>query len=136
AHRTHSLGLTQVVLTNALLRALAAIAAVATDNMWIAVPAVVVMGFCASVAGIGMQTLIQLATDRSMRGRVMGLYGLIFRGAPAVVVLGAGLVSAHRGLRWPVFIGALLVIAVWLWTYLARERIAAAMEAHDAGTVA
>jgi MFS family permease len=71
-----------------------------------------------------------------MRGRVMGLYGLIFRGAPAVGALGAGLVSAHLGLRWPVFIGALLVIAVWLWTYLARDRIAAAMEAHDAGTVA
>ena len=46
------------------------------------------------------------------------------------------LVSAHLGLRWPVFIGALLVIAVWLWTYLARDRIAAAMEAHDAGSVA
>ena len=35
------------------------------------------------------------------------------------------------------FVGpALLVIAVWLWTYLARDRIAAAMEAHDAGSVA
>ena len=131
AHRAHSSGLTLVVLTNSLLSALATIAAIASDNMWVAVPAVVVMGFCASVAGIGMQTMIQLATDRSMRGRVMGLYGLIFRGAPAVGALGAGLVSAHLGLRWPVFIGALLVIAVWLWTYWSRERIAAAMEAHD-----
>jgi len=136
AHRPHSVGLTQVVLANSLLSGLAAIAAIATDNIWIAVPSVVVMGFGASVAGIGMQTMIQLATDRTMRGRVMGLYGLIFRGAPAVGALGAGLVSAHLGLRWPVFIGALLVIAVWLWTYLSRERIAAAMEAHDAGSVA
>jgi len=136
AHRTHSVGLTRVVLATALVSALATIAAIASDNLWIATPAVVVMGFCASVAGIGMQTMIQLATDRSMRGRVMGLYGLIFRGAPAVGALAAGLVSAHLGLRWPVFIGALLVIAVWLWTYLARDRIAAAMEAHDAGSVA
>jgi MFS family permease len=136
AHRSHSVGLTQVVLTNALVSGLAAIAAISSDKMWIAVPSVVVMGFSASVAGIGMQTMIQLATDRNMRGRVMGLYGLIFRGAPAVGALGAGLVSASLGLRWPVFIGALLVIAVWLWTYLARERIATAMEAHDAGSVA
>jgi MFS family permease len=136
AHRSHSLGLTHVVLMNSLLSGLAAIAAIASDKMWIAVPSVVVMGFSASVAGIGMQTLIQLATDRSMRGRVMGLYGLIFRGAPAVGALAAGLVSAHLGLRWPVFIGALLVIAVWIWTYLARDRIAAAMETHDAGSVA
>lgn len=136
AHRSHSVGLTQVVLTNALVSGLAAMAAISSDKMWIAVPSVVVMGFSASVAGIGMQTMIQLATDRNMRGRVMGLYGLIFRGAPAVGALGAGLVSASLGLRWPVFIGALLVVAVWLWTYLARERIATAMEAHDAGSVA
>ena len=136
AHRSHSIGLTRVVLATALVSALATIAAIASDNLWIATPAVVVMGFCASVAGIGMQTLIQLATDRSMRGRVMGLYGLIFRGAPAVGALAAGLVSTHLGLRWPVFIGALLVVAVWLWTYLARDRIATAMEAHDAGSVA
>jgi predicted MFS family arabinose efflux permease len=136
AHRSHSVGLTQVVLTNALVSGLAAIAAISSDKMWIAVPSVVVMGFSASVAGIGMQTMIQLATDRNMRGRVMGLYGLIFRGAPAVGALGAGLVSASLGLRWPVFIGALLVVAVWLWTYLARDRIATAMEAHDAGSVA
>jgi MFS family permease len=134
AHRPHSIGLTQVVLTNALVSGLAAIAAVTSDKMWLAVPSVVVMGFSASVSGIGIQTMIQLATDRSMRGRVMGLYGLIFRGAPAVGALGAGLVSTHLGLRWPVFIGALLVVGVWLWTYLARERIAAAMEAHEVGT--
>jgi MFS family permease len=128
AHRTHPSGLTHVVLTNSLLSALATIAAIGSDKMWFAVPAVVVMGFCASVAGIGMQTLIQLATDRRMRGRVMGLYGLIFRGAPAVGALSAGLVSAHLGLRWPVFIGALLVIAVWLRTFFGRKRIVAALE--------
>ena len=66
-----------------------------------------------------------------MRGRVMGLYGLIFRGAPAVGALGAGIASAHFGLRWPVFFGALLVIAVCFWTYLSRDRIAAAMENQD-----
>jgi predicted MFS family arabinose efflux permease len=65
-----------------------------------------------------------------MRGRVMGLYGLIFRGAPAVGALGAGIASAHLGLRWPVVIGALLVVAVWIWTWMARERIAAALESH------
>jgi MFS family permease len=66
-----------------------------------------------------------------MRGRVMGLYGLIFRGAPAVGALAAGLASAHFGLRWPVFFGALLVIAVGLWTYLSRARIAAALETRE-----
>jgi MFS family permease len=96
-----------------------------------AVPAVVVFGFCMSTAGIAIQTLVQLAADRSMRGRVMGLYGLIFRGAPSVGALSAGLASAHFGLRLPVFFGALLVIAVGGWTYLRRDRITAALETRD-----
>jgi MFS family permease len=129
--RGSSAGLTWIVLAGALIGSLATIVAIATDRMWVAVPAVTVFGFCMSTSGIAIQTLIQLATDRTMRGRVMGLYGLIFRGAPAVGALGAGLASAHFGLRWPVFFGALMVIAVWLWAFLARERIAASLESPD-----
>lgn len=129
--RARASGLTGIALWSALIGALATIAAIATERLWLAVPAVVVFGFCMSVCGIAVQTLIQLASDRSMRGRVMGLYGLIFRGAPAVGALAAGLASAHFGLRWPVFFGALLVIAVWLWTYLSRDRISAALETKE-----
>jgi predicted MFS family arabinose efflux permease len=127
-HRAHSAGLTRVALGSSLIGALAATAAIATERLWVAVPAVIVFGFCTSVSGIAVQTLIQLASARNMRGRVMGLYGLIFRGAPAVGALTAGIASAHFGLRLPVLFGALLVIAVWLWTFRSRERITAAME--------
>jgi predicted MFS family arabinose efflux permease len=61
----------------------------------------------------------------------MGLYGLIFRGAPAIGALAAGLASTHFGLRWPMVFGALLVIAVCIWTYCGRERIAAALPIGD-----
>jgi MFS family permease len=117
-----------ITLAAAVITALAATAAVATENLWLALPAVVVFGFAMSSAGIASQTLVQLASDRSMRGRVMGLYGLIFRGGPAIGALGAGLVSVQLGLRWPVVIGAVLVIAAWLWAYLRRDRIAAALQ--------
>ncbi len=127
-HRAHAAGLTYIALASALAGALAAIAAVATESMWVAVPAVAVFGFCMSTSGIAIQTLIQLAAGRSMRGRVMGLYGLIFRGAPAIGALAAGVASAHFGLRWPVFFGALMVIAVGLWTWRSRARIAAALQ--------
>jgi MFS family permease len=126
-HRAHASDLTWVALGSSVGGALAAMMAIATDRLWLAVPAVAVVGFCTSVAGIAIQTLIQLAADRGMRGRVMGLYGLIFRGAPAIGALAAGFASAHFGLRWPVFFGALLVVAVCLWTYRSRERIAVAL---------
>ena len=126
-HRAHATNLVAVTLATTLGQALSAIAIIATDRLWLAVPAVVAYGFCVSAAGIASQTLVQLASDRHMRGRVMGLYGLIFRGGPSIGALGAGIISVHLGLRWPVVIGAVLLAAAWLWTYIIRDRIAAAM---------
>jgi predicted MFS family arabinose efflux permease len=128
--RAHKAGLVWVALGGSLASAGAALLAIATDRLWLAIPALALFGFAMSTSGIAIQSLIQLASDRSMRGRVMGLYGLIFRGAPAVGALAAGIASAHFGLRWPVIFGALLVAVVWLWTWLNRARIAAALAAH------
>ena len=127
-HRVHSSGLIRIALGSSAVGALAAMAVVATDRLWAALPALFIFGFAMSAAGIAIQTLIQLASARNMRGRVMGLYGLIFRGAPAVGALAAGVLSAHVGLRWTAFFGALLVVATWLWCYLVRERITSTME--------
>jgi predicted MFS family arabinose efflux permease len=130
-HRAHTSNLMAVTLAAALGSALTAIAAIVTDHLWFAVPAVVAYGFCSAAAGIASQTLVQLASNRNMRGRVMGLYGLIFRGGPAIGALSAGIISVQLGLRWPVFIGAVMVMAAWLWAYLRRDRIAAALRAPD-----
>jgi MFS family permease len=126
-HRAHAANLMTITLASAFGSALAAAASISTENLWLALPAVIVFGFCMSSAGIASQTLVQLASDRSMRGRVMGLFGLIFRGGPAIGALAAGALSLRLGLRWPVVIGALLVLAAWLWAYFRRDRIAAAL---------
>lgn len=126
-HRADASKLIWVALGCSLATALSAAVVVAIDNLWMAVPALVAFGFSLSAAGIAIQTAIQLASDRNMRGRVMGLYGLIFRGAPAVGALVAGIASEHFGLRWPIVFGAALVLVVTVWTYLGRERIAAAL---------
>jgi predicted MFS family arabinose efflux permease len=120
--------LIRVALSSSLAGALAAMVVVATDNLWAALPALFIFGSAMAASGIAIQTLIQLASAHDMRGRVMGLYGLIFRGAPAIGALGAGILSAYVGLRWTVFFGALLVVAIWLWFFLVRKRIAAALE--------
>ena len=78
-----------------------------------------------STAGIATQTLIQVATERSMRGRVMGLYGLIYRGSPSLGALWAGMAASHFGFRWPVLAGALLVMVVCAWTFTGLERMIA-----------
>ena len=81
-HSGHSSRLTIVAIGSSLVAALGAIAVSATTSMWLAVPAIAAFGFGVSSAGIAIQALIQLASDRKMRGRVMGLYGLIFEVRP------------------------------------------------------
>ena len=126
--RAHASNLVQIAVASSMLGAVAIVAAIATNTMWVAIPAVAIVGLCTSIAGIAIQSSIQLATDHAMRGRVMGLYGLIFRGAPAVGALAAGAAAAYFGLRLPIILGALLVLCAGLWTYLDRERIAAAVK--------
>jgi predicted MFS family arabinose efflux permease len=52
-----------------------------------------------------------------MRGRVLSLFGLIFRGGPALGALIIGVASEAFGLQAPLAIGALvgLLAAVFLW---------------------
>ncbi|MBM3526612.1 MAG: MFS transporter [Alphaproteobacteria bacterium] len=126
-HRAHDSNMLAVTLATTVVSVFAIFAAIATESMWIAVPAMIVFGFCNSTSGIASQTLVQLASDRAMRGRVMGLYGLIFRGGPSIGALAAGAATTYFGLRWPVFVGALLVLVAALWTLLRRARIETAL---------
>ncbi len=105
----------------------AMMAGTARRRLSVAIPAIMLFGFCVSSAGIAIQTLVQLGADRGMRGRVMGLYGLIFRGAPAIGGLMAGAASTYFGLRWPVVLGGLLVLAACAWTWRIRAQIEAAL---------
>ncbi len=100
-----------------------------TARFWIALPCLAVAGFGLVVSGIGAQTLVQSAVDAAMRGRVMALYGMIFRGGPALGALIMGLFSEQFGLRLPVAAGALLCTVYWLWARLRQPVVAERLEA-------
>jgi predicted MFS family arabinose efflux permease len=130
-HRSQSLDLVLVAILTTVGGAVAAIGVAATGIVWLAVPFVAAFGFCLSSAGIAIQTIVQLSSDRAMRGRVMGLYGLIFRGAPSLGALAAGIASVHFGLRVPVIVGAVIVIATAAWTYSKHAKIDAVLPRPD-----
>ena len=90
-------GLTTIALGNTLVLALALLAFVASDRWWIALPALAVLGACMVITGVGTQTLLQLSVAGSMRGRVLSLYGIIFRGGPAIGALIMGIASERAG---------------------------------------
>ena len=128
ARRRGNRGLTGIALTSALMTALAIAGLATTDRFPVAVAAVTVAGIMMVVTGVSTQTLLQLGVDGAMRGRVLSLYGIIFRGGPAVGALIMGTVSEATGLRWPLAGGALIAMAVWAWLLRHRRRIAATLE--------
>lgn len=121
-------GLTTVTLTSPLVLAGALLVFVAGGSLWLALPALFVAGFAMVCGGVGTQTLLQLSVEGALRGRVMSLYGLIFRGGPALGALAMGALSELVGLRWPLAGGALLAALACGAVWLRRARLTAALE--------
>ena len=86
------------------------------------------MGCATPMHGISIQTLLQNASSPAMVGRVLSLWGMITRAAPAVGALVYGIAAEFAGLQAPVLIGCVLCLAMWLFTWMRRKQIAAALE--------
>jgi predicted MFS family arabinose efflux permease len=117
AQRPGQTGLPRIVLATSIMTALTVLAFALCRWFWPAVWCVALAGFAMVVAGAGTQTVLQTAVDEDMRGRVLSLFGLIFRGGPALGALAMGAASEALGLQAPLIAGALigLVAALLLW---------------------
>jgi MFS family permease len=122
-------GLTGLIIGHTFLVAIAVLGFTATDNYWVALACVFLCGFSMVTTGISAQTLIQSAVDPAMRGRVMGFYGMIFRGGPAANALFMGWLSAELGLRLAVASGAVVCLLYWFWARLRQNVMEEALEA-------
>ncbi len=106
AGRSEERGLVAITLASTLMLALLIGLFVATDRIELALPILAASGVAMVGAGVGSHTLLQLAVASAMRGRVLALYGLIFRGGPALGALLMGAIAERTGLVWPIAIGA------------------------------
>ena len=81
-----------------------------------------------------VQTLEQSAVSDDMRGRVMSLYVMIFRGAPALGSLVIGLISDRLGLTPTFLLAGCLGLVSWGVSMPKRQQIAASLETpHNIG---
>jgi predicted MFS family arabinose efflux permease len=128
-------GLANVVLVCTLIMALAILAFTATDAYYLALPCVFVAGAMMTITGTGAQTLIQSAVDARMSGRVMALYGMIFRAGPAVGAVLMGTLSEYLGLRLALALGALVSGSFWLATRFRHKSMAAGLECSPTGAI-
>ena len=84
---------------------------------------------CLAVSGWGMllyiattNTLIQTTVPDAMRGRVMGIWALVFGGMMPLGGLYSGLLSQAVGVPWTVAIGALVCAGAGLVIWLVVRR--------------
>ncbi|MGH6924356.1 MAG: MFS transporter [Propylenella sp.] len=122
-------GLARILIMSTLGVALSAALFTATDQLWIGAAILVVTGFAMASAGIATETLIQLSVEGAMRGRVLGIYALLFRGGPALGALVMGAAAEYVGLRLPVLLGAFAVFLVFLWAWFGQKGQAASAAA-------
>jgi MFS family permease len=121
-------GMTNLIVTQTLVIALGVLAFAATRNYWVALVALFFTGFAMITTGIAAQTLVQTVVDPEKRGRVMGLYGVVFRAGPSLNALAMGWISSFLGLQVTVAAGAGLCLLYWVWARLRRDAMEEALE--------
>lgn len=108
-------GLTTISIGALFATAIAVFSFVITESFFVALISVFLLGVTGICGGTSTQTLMQHAVDENLRGRVMSLYGMINRGAPALGALAMGAIAEVFGIRYAVAIGSAVCILVWIW---------------------
>jgi uncharacterized membrane protein len=90
-----------------------------------------VMGAATTMHGISIQTLLQNSASSVMVGRVLSLWGMITRAAPAMGALTYGAASEFLGLQLPVLLGCVLCSLAWLRARSRLPRMAPVLEASE-----
>ncbi|MBU2090618.1 MAG: MFS transporter [Alphaproteobacteria bacterium] len=122
-------GLTRISLWGILGSCLSLTAFAATEILWVGMLSIGISGATLLMNGVGMQTLMQNAVTTEMRGRVMALYWMIFRGGPAFGALALGAASDLFGLHWPLIGACVLSLVAWAWCRKRLPHMAQALEA-------
>ena len=130
AQRGTPIGMTRYVIGALLVGALSLFGFTATDSYVLGLIGVFFLGAAVVIGGTGTQALMQNAVDGSMRGRVMSLYGMIYRGVPALGALAIGSAAEFVGLQMAIAVGGLICIAALLWAFGRRKAMIQALEIH------
>lgn len=101
---------------------------VGTDWLPLGVVGAALYGYTLNTMSTSTQALTQTAVADDMRGRVMSLYMLIFRGMPAIGGVIDGFAAHYLGLRWAFAIAACLCAALWIYAMPRRHRVAESLE--------
>ena len=115
------------VIGSAILLVAALAGFVATDIFAVALPCLALSAFALAMGGVGIQTIVQYTVPEAFRGRVLGLYGLLWLGCPAVGLLAVGALADVWGFQAALASALLLPAVAWVWTAGRRRSIEAGL---------
>jgi MFS family permease len=113
--RTSIVGLANVSMFASMWVGLMLIAFTSIQSFWLALVALYFVGTGLSISAVGVLSIVQSCVRGEMRGRALSIYGIIFRGGPALGGLIMGWIAEVTGLRLPVAGGGVICILAWLW---------------------
>lgn len=116
-----------LALATSAISAVGVIVLITTDRLWVGIAGSVIGGFGMTVSAITIQTLVQSSVAEAMRGRVLALYGMLWRGGGAVGALMIGTLAHAGGLRLTFAVSAALFCLICAWIAMYRDRIAIAL---------
>lgn len=131
--RGNSTGITTIALRNGLIGGSAALVFSVLDFYPLGLACLAIFGFAMTSGGVAVQQLVQLSVPDAMRGRVLSLFGMFFRGGPALGALLMGWSADVVGLHWPVAVGAAIGLVAYGVGWLRRSRLRAALEEDTPG---
>ena len=109
-------GLTVITLSALVVGPFGVVLMCISDLFWLGLIGSFIAGSSITLTGTGVQTLMQNSVDGGIRGRVLSLYGVLHRGAPALGALVMGIMGDIIGLQATLIGGALILsIPVLLW---------------------
>lgn len=123
----HRLNLVVVFLSCGVAVTAAAIAVCFATQYWQGIAAMFFLGAALTGSAVAAQSIVQLTADDAMKGRVLSLYGMLFRAGPAIGTLAIGFAAEFVGLLIPIAVAAGLMAAVTFWAFMQRRKVAEAM---------
>jgi MFS family permease len=104
-----------------------AIAICFAGQYWQGIVAMFFLGAALTGSAVAVQSMVQLTATDAMKGRVLSLYGMLFRAGPAIGTVAIGFAAEFAGLQIPIAVAAALMAIVTFWAFVQRRKVAAGM---------
>jgi MFS family permease len=131
AARGSAQGTTRIAFGSMILGVVGVFIVCATHIFWVGLIGTLLVGAAITLAGTSTQILMQNSVEGAVRGRVMSLYGMLHRGAPALGAVIIGVAAEWIGLQMAMIGGGVVTGIVFLLMLRRYGTMVSVLESRD-----